>query len=184
MPPKRKKTQDVLPRKSSRERKAPLRLTTQAPPPRVSSKVVLNPSLELDVADILFTQTHVRASFNNGTPLIDTALAMNRGELHSTDFPKIGVSRHPENGKYYSRDNRRLVLFKALEIETVLCEEVKWFWDFDDKLNDPTLVRYPELETKTAPLQIRNDILGMEKHATKTKMAKKKKREKPETKAT
>ena len=63
------------------------------------------------------------------------------GKISVTNLPKIRVAKR--NDQYYSSDSRRVFMFKALGIETIMAEEIKWMAEFDNKLQqNPMLVKY------------------------------------------
>ncbi|CAD7932216.1 unnamed protein product [Amoebophrya sp. A25] len=65
-------------------------------------------------SDINFTQDSIKASFQDGKSLLSTALELARKDIEKNDIPMITVVR--KDGKMWSLDNRRLAVFRLLEI--------------------------------------------------------------------
>ncbi|KAL3902586.1 MAG: hypothetical protein SGILL_010775, partial [Bacillariaceae sp.] len=64
---------------------------------------------------IMFTQDSIKERFQDGHSLLDTALQIARQEVGKRDIPMISVVT-AENGRLFALDNRRLAVFRLLEM--------------------------------------------------------------------
>ncbi|CAD7964127.1 unnamed protein product [Amoebophrya sp. A25] len=76
--------------------------------------------------EILFTQSSIKDRFQDGHALLDTALALARQDIKKHNVQMITVVQY--QGKYWSLDNRRLAVFRLLQmadrLRTIKCEVV------------------------------------------------------------
>eukprot|EP00392_Amoebophrya_sp_AT5.2_P012230 g12328.t1 len=100
--------------------------------------------IDLATQFLFFTQAHVASAFRDGETLLATAYELFVKNMDPLRLPKICVANREnevQSTVYYSRDNRRLMIFKMLRLPTVPCELVYWKGDFDYRLrNRDTLV--------------------------------------------
>ena len=71
--------------------------------------VLLKPS------EIRFTQNVLASKFDNGIPLLETFTQLKNGEILPEDIPLIEVVFYSEQWEWYTRNNRRLWVFRELE---------------------------------------------------------------------
>jgi len=94
---------------------------------------------ELDPLVIQNTQTTVNRTFSNGDSVIESMVALVRGEMRMEDFPKVKVAQDPESFAWYAADNRRCFTFKVvaplLKIKFVEVQVINWTDEFKSKLN-------------------------------------------------
>ena len=100
-------------------------------------QVVLNESLRLRAQDIRQTQLWINSTFSNGNSLRQTAYELYVKDMGIVALPKIRVARHPMSEQYYCCDNRRLFIYRTLDL-TIDCQEVNWTTEFQNKLNQKT----------------------------------------------
>ena len=108
------------------------------------------------------TQGTVQDHFSEGGPVLKLALQLLRGEVRHTSIPRIRVAER--EGEYYSADNRRLFIYKALYLnKEVTVNLIPWSQEFDCKRaqrkNRPYFTGEGGLhEFRRALLQHLNDI--------------------------
>ena len=76
--------------------------------------------VKLHVDAIKNTQSWVQVSFSSGAGLVGVAADMLRGRTKFTSFPKIRVTQFGQGQSWFSIDNRRLFIYKALYLNTDL----------------------------------------------------------------
>lgn len=72
-------------------------------------------------SEIGFTQHSIAPHFQDGRTLLEVALQLARSDIQKRDIPMINVVLHSD-GYYYSLDNRRLAVFRLLEIVEVVSQ--------------------------------------------------------------
>ena len=65
---------------------------------------------------IRFTQATIKNAFMDGRSLLETATRLASRDIAKRDVEMIKVVKHAEDGNFYSLDNRRLAVFRLLEM--------------------------------------------------------------------
>lgn len=92
------------------------------------------------VFDIRNTQVSVQDRIDGGSgrqrPLLEWICDLLEGHISVHQLPRVRFARHPQNGRLYSIDNRRLLTFKALFCREpgLVLREHPWTHEFDCKL--------------------------------------------------
>lgn len=111
-------------------------------------------TIEKDSGDIHIAQKHCRNKFDpknkkaKGQSLLDFAHDLFTQEIDIDNIPQIGVAE--KNKKWYTRDTRRTLVYKALGIDDIPCEKRKWDGEFDKKLSGEVDATYKDFKTDAA----------------------------------
>lgn len=93
----------------------PLMSTTLQTVPRPGHRASLGGShVCLFPTEIRFTQDSIKNKFQDGRSLAQTAIQVGNHEIQKRHIPMIGVVER--NGSYWSLDNRRLAVFRLLQM--------------------------------------------------------------------
>ncbi|CAE8619129.1 unnamed protein product [Polarella glacialis] len=91
-------------------------------------------------SDIRFTQAAIKVEFQNGLSLEDTACQLAGRDIRKRDVPMIQIVLHTD-GHFYSLDNRRLAVFRLLQlagkisrikVKAVPKDSAEWRRKFDE----------------------------------------------------
>ena len=111
---------------------------------------VLQKEKIIDPRKLKFTQNTVERNFSDGRVLLDTMIQIFQGKTKIEDIPQIRVAARDntdDEEKFYSADNRRLLMFKILRLDEICVTRIKWMDEFDVKLQQN--VRFdPETRVK------------------------------------
>ena len=69
--------------------------------------------------EICFTQATIKSEFKNGKSLEETACQLACSDIQKRDLPMIQVVQHSD-GFMYSLDNRRLAVFRLLQLTGII----------------------------------------------------------------
>jgi len=72
----------------------------------------------LDPDNIYYTQDSIRKTFRDGRSISTTVAELSRGAISVSDIPRMTVFQ--ENGKYFSLDNRFVVVFVVVVVVGVV----------------------------------------------------------------
>ena len=103
-------SEDLSPRASPAE--AVVRLSLLKVAPKVGTTLWVNP------ADLRWTHERIQSLFTCGRSVEDVAMQLKQGALLPSDIPMLQVVRY--QGKWYSRNNRRLWCFKEARVKAVM----------------------------------------------------------------
>ena len=128
---------------------------------------------------VLFTQASIKSEFKNGKSLEETACQLACSDMQKRDLPMIQVVQHVD-GFMYSLDNRRLAVFRLLQLTGIIrrikvlvvpMDHRQWRNKFDNE-SDHTQIRVrgvnfiigSSLETTTFPLERIRSAAGSARH--------------------
>ncbi|XP_076817069.1 uncharacterized protein LOC143462702 [Clavelina lepadiformis] len=74
--------------------------------------------IKLRPSKIRFMHKTINSNFSDGKSVNETVEKISSGEMSVNDLPKIKVTK--KNGFYYSFDNRRLYVYRVLELRGLL----------------------------------------------------------------
>lgn len=107
--------------------------------------------IDVEPQYLRFVQDHVASAFRNGATLLQTAYELFVKSMDPLDLPKICIANREDNTatpasitQYYSRDSRRLMIFKMLRLPTVPCAWAYWKGDWNYRLENRDRLVPPE----------------------------------------